>query len=80
MIKHLIKFGVICRKMLTGQLLPSSGELYIAKQNGRDQSDGHVGLCSQNNILIPNLTAKEHLNLYAAIKLKNGGHNDEVER
>lgn len=67
--------------MLTGQLLPSSGELYIAKQNGaKTQNDGQVGLCSQNNILIPNLTAKEHLNLYAAIKLSNGGHKDEVER
>lgn len=64
--------------MLTGQLLPSSGELFIAKQNG-GQSEGKVGLCSQNNILIPDLTAKEHLNLYAAIKL-NGGHRDEVER
>lgn len=63
--------------MLTGQLLPSSGELFIAKHNGQDE--GKVGLCSQNNILIPNLTAKEHLNLYAAIKL-NGGHKGEVER
>lgn len=63
--------------MLTGQLLPSSGEIFIAKQSG--QVEGKVGLCSQSNILIPNLTAKEHLNLYAAIKL-NGGHRDEVKR
>lgn len=63
--------------MLTGQLLPSSGELFISKQSG--QLEGKVGLCSQNNVLIPNLTAKEHLNLYAAIKL-NGRYRDEVQR
>lgn len=65
--------------MLTGQLLPSSGELFIAKSSKNGKSNGQVGLCSQSNILIPNLTAKEHLNLYGAIKL-NGGHGDEVEK
>ncbi|XP_059616632.1 glucosylceramide transporter ABCA12 [Phlebotomus argentipes] len=64
-------------KMLTGQILPSSGELYI--QTSRKLKGKHVGLCSQNNILIPQLTAKEHLSLYAAIKIGNDYH-EEVRR
>lgn len=65
--------------MLTGQLLPSSGDIFIANNHANGINSGHVGLCPQNSILIPNLTAKEHLDLYAAIKLNNA-HSEEVER
>ncbi|GAB0094455.1 ATP-binding cassette sub-family A member 12 [Sergentomyia squamirostris] len=64
-------------KMLTGQILPSSGELYV--QTSKNLKTKHVGLCSQNNILIPHLTAKEHLALYGAIKIGQDYHQ-EVRR
>lgn len=68
--------------MLTGQILPSSGEIFLPQSydlvTGINKDD-QVGLCPQNNVLIPNLTAREHLELYAKIKLKYG-FQKEVSR
>uniref|UniRef100_A0A1B0CFQ3 ABC transporter domain-containing protein n=1 Tax=Lutzomyia longipalpis TaxID=7200 RepID=A0A1B0CFQ3_LUTLO len=64
-------------KMLTGQILPSSGELYI--QTNRKLKGKNIGLCSQHNVIIPQLTAKEHLSLYGAIKIGKDYH-EEVRR
>lgn len=70
-------------KLLTGQIEPTSGKVFWP-QNW-DRITGHeydecVGVCPQNNILIPNLTAREHLEMYVRIKTKSAGGNKEVDR
>ena len=58
-------------KMLCGEIPPSSGTAYV---NGfdvttqLDQARENIGYCPQFDALLENLTAKEHLYLYAAIK------------
>ncbi|XP_034475484.1 phospholipid-transporting ATPase ABCA1 [Drosophila innubila] len=49
-------------KLLTGQTVQTTGQVLIAGE--------HVGVCWQDNILIPKLTAREHLELYAQLKLE----------
>lgn len=68
--------------MLTGQLKPTMGEITLPPNydliSGNRNNQEKIGLCSQNNILIPNLTAKEHLELYAKFKMRNG-YNAEIK-
>ncbi|XP_017085754.1 ATP-binding cassette sub-family A member 12 isoform X1 [Drosophila eugracilis] len=52
-------------KLLTGQIRQSSGKVLLAGEH-------QVGVCWQDNILIPTLTAREHLQLYAQIKMPPG--------
>nr|XP_016937083.1 ATP-binding cassette sub-family A member 13 isoform X1 [Drosophila suzukii]XP_016937084.1 ATP-binding cassette sub-family A member 13 isoform X1 [Drosophila suzukii] len=52
-------------KLLTGQIRQSSGKVLLAGEH-------QVGVCWQDNILIPTLTAREHLHLYARIKMPPG--------
>lgn len=63
-------------RLLTGQLLPNFGEIHLPLDydliTGFKNHQEHIGLCSQSNVLIPNLTAQEHLELYARIKLRKG--------
>lgn len=63
-------------KLLTGQLLPSFGEIHLPLDydliTGFENPQEQIGLCSQNNVLIQNLTALEHLELYAKLKLRKG--------
>lgn len=70
-------------KLLTGQIAPTSGDVFI--QQNLDRISGNeykerVGLCSQGNVLIPNLTAREHLELYARIKSNDKYPDREVNR
>lgn len=62
--------------MLTGQLAPTMGEINLPLNydliSGNKNNQEKIGLCAQNNVLIPNLTAKEHLELYAKIKMRSG--------
>lgn len=70
-------------KLLTGQLAPSSGHVFWPQNWDRitaHEYDERVGLCPQNNILIPNLTAREHLELYVKIKLNGKNEKNEVRR
>ncbi|KMZ10890.1 glucosylceramide transporter ABCA12 isoform X1 [Drosophila simulans] len=53
-------------KLLTGQIGQSSGKVLLSGEH-------QVGVCWQDNILIPTLTAREHLQLYAQIKIPQGG-------
>lgn len=55
---------------MTGQLAQSSGEVILNKT--KSSNGGNIGFCSQDNILIPDLTTREHLEIYARIKLKQG--------
>ena len=59
--------------MLTGQIVQTTGRV-ILSQSSDTQAEEYdkIGVCSQDNILIPSLTAREHLELYAKIKLKQG--------
>lgn len=63
-------------KLLTGQLKPSFGEIHLPLDydliTGFRNPQEQIGLCAQNNILIPSLTAQEHLELYAKLKLRKG--------
>lgn len=69
--------------MLTGQIAPSSGEIHLPLNydliSGIKNDQEQIGLCPQNNVLIPNLTAREHLELYAQIKLRKD-HRKEIRR
>lgn len=70
-------------KLLTGQIAPTSGQVYLPQN--LDRISGYefkerVGLCPQNNVLIPNLTALDHLELYASIKINEGSCGREVDR
>lgn len=72
-------------KLLTGQIAPSGGHVFWPQNWDRitgNDFDDRIGLCPQNNILIPNLTAKEHLQLYVRIKSSGNDNNNqrEVER
>lgn len=63
-------------KMLTGEEAASFGEVYLPLDydliTGFRNPQEQIGLCSQNNVLIPSLTAEEHLELYAKLKLRKG--------
>jgi len=58
-------------KMLSGDVIQTSGDAYI---NGFEipsklnEARHEIGYCPQFDSLLENLTAKEHLHLYAAIK------------
>lgn len=70
-------------KLLTGQIAPTFGEIHLPLDydliTGFRNEQEQVGLCPQGNVLIPNLTAREHLELYAQIKLRKD-HRKEVRR
>lgn len=58
-------------KMLTGQIYQTTGKV-ILNQLSETQNYEYdkIGVCSQDNILIPSMTPREHLVMYAKIKLK----------
>lgn len=63
-------------KLLTGQLVPTFGQVYLPLDydliSGFKNEAEQIGLCPQSNVLIPDLTAEEHFELYATLKLKKG--------
>lgn len=70
-------------KLLTGEIEPTLGEIHLPLDydliTGFKNEQEQVGLCPQGNVLIPDLTAREHLDLYAHIKFKKD-HRKEVRR
>lgn len=69
-------------KLLTGQIQATGGKVFLPQNVDQITGDEHkerVGLCPQGTVLIPNLTAKEHLEMYAQIKMERG-QAKEVER
>lgn len=69
-------------KLLTGEIQPTEGVVNLSQNLNHitgNTTKERVGLCPQNTVLIPNLTPKEHLQLYAAIKL-NDTNSMEVGR
>ncbi|XP_021514207.2 ABC-type organic anion transporter ABCA8A-like isoform X2 [Meriones unguiculatus] len=57
-------------KMITGETNPSAGQVLL-KGNSRRDTLGFLGYCPQENALWSNLTVREHLELFAAIKGMN---------
>ncbi|EAS01530.2 ABC transporter family protein (macronuclear) [Tetrahymena thermophila SB210] len=58
-------------KMLAGEIQPSSGSVHIMGYDLSYQINDarrYIGYCPQFDALLENLTAREHLELYAAIK------------
>ncbi|MEE6523005.1 hypothetical protein FKM82_021718, partial [Ascaphus truei] len=53
--------------MLAGEVKASAGEVLICG-GGTDDTTGSMGYCPQDSPLWPNLTVKEHLEIYAAVK------------
>ena len=57
--------------MAIGQILPSEGNIFIDKHNTRTelkQARQLIGYCPQFDALLPPLTVKDHLRLFARIK------------
>lgn len=71
-------------KLLTGETLPTCGEVYLPSNYNYitgDEAKEWVGLCPQGDVLLSNVTALEHLYLYASIKLdRHCDHGTEVRR
>ena len=60
--------------ILTGLTSPTSGTAYIFGYDIRDPNDMTMirrmtGVCPQHDILFDTLTAKEHLNFFAAVRV-----------
>lgn len=54
--------------IMTGSILPSSGDCYINEQNTRTEIPSGIGFCPQENIHVENLTVEEHLKFGAKLK------------
>ncbi|XP_042521401.1 ABC-type organic anion transporter ABCA8-like isoform X4 [Dipodomys spectabilis] len=54
-------------KVITGDMKPTAGQVLL---KGSSEGDplGFLGYCPQENVLWPNLTVREHLEVFAAVK------------
>ncbi|XP_068118184.1 ABC-type organic anion transporter ABCA8-like [Hyperolius riggenbachi] len=69
--------------MLAGELKPTTGKVALCSVEApnKNEDTAFLGYCSQNNPLWPNLTVKEHLEIYAAIKgMKKEDANNAIKR
>ncbi|XP_055983410.1 ATP-binding cassette sub-family A member 9 [Sorex fumeus] len=54
-------------KMITGATKPTAGQVILKGSSGETPLE-FLGYCPQENVLWPNLTVKEHLEVFAAVK------------
>ncbi|XP_077019793.1 ABC-type organic anion transporter ABCA8-like isoform X2 [Tamandua tetradactyla] len=67
-------------KLVTGDTKPTAGQVLLQENQGGDAA-GFVGCCPQENALWPGLTAREHLEVFAAVKgLRGAAARDAVTR
>jgi ATP-binding cassette subfamily A (ABC1) protein 3 len=70
--------------MLTGLMSPSGGEAHIMGKNvAEDMREirKDLGVCPQHDILFPDLTVREHLQLFATFKgVESQGMRDEIDK
>ncbi|XP_005584853.3 ATP-binding cassette sub-family A member 9 isoform X1 [Macaca fascicularis] len=67
-------------KMITGDTKPTAGQV-ILKGSGGEDPLGFLGYCPQENALWPNLTVRQHLEVYAAVKgLRKGDATIAITR
>lgn len=69
-------------KMITGEIQPTEGQMSIVGNNvltptGLSEARKYIGYCPQFDCLYPQLTVREHLELYASLK---GIHKEYRER
>ena len=68
---------------LTGLLAPTSGDAFVFGKSIKEEMDeirAMMGVCPQHDILWDDLTAAEHLRLFAQLKnVDTAGVNDEVD-
>ncbi|XP_003786658.1 ATP-binding cassette sub-family A member 8 [Otolemur garnettii] len=67
-------------KVITGDTKPTAGQVLLKSSGGGDTL-GFLGYCPQENALWPNLTVREHLEVYAAVKgLRKGDAKTTISR
>ncbi|XP_066442093.1 ATP-binding cassette sub-family A member 9-like [Eleutherodactylus coqui] len=54
--------------MLAGEIKPTAGEIVLHGAQCSDGSNTFLGFCCQDNPLWPDMTVKQHLEIYAAVK------------
>ncbi|XP_036612763.1 LOW QUALITY PROTEIN: ATP-binding cassette sub-family A member 10-like [Trichosurus vulpecula] len=61
-----------CIRMITGETRPTAGKVVLkgskTTSQQRDEMINILGYCAQENSVWPNLTVREHLEVYAAVK------------
>ncbi|XP_040186089.1 ABC-type organic anion transporter ABCA8-like [Rana temporaria] len=59
--------------ILAGEMKPTAGQVVLGNEGDphRTEDSAALGFCPQHNPLWPNLTVKEHLEIYAAVKGMN---------
>ncbi|XP_073463270.1 ABC-type organic anion transporter ABCA8-like isoform X2 [Aquarana catesbeiana] len=64
--------------ILAGEIKPSAGQVVLGNAGDphRTKDSAALGYCPQHNSLWPNLTVKEHLEIYAAVKGMNKEDTD----
>ncbi|KAG5475332.1 hypothetical protein LSCM1_03445 [Leishmania martiniquensis] len=69
--------------LMTGMLEADGGDCYVYGHSVRRELSAarqEIGLCPQHNILWPQLTVREHLGYYAAIKGLRGSEKEDAIR
>ncbi|XP_075050393.1 ABC-type organic anion transporter ABCA8-like [Mixophyes fleayi] len=71
--------------MLAGQIKPTAGEVVLCeldlpKTKISDESTAFMGYCCQDSPLWPDMTVKQHLEIYAAVKGMKKEDGDQVIR
>ncbi|TPP47555.1 ABC-2 transporter family protein [Leishmania donovani] len=69
--------------LMTGMLEADGGDCYVYGHSVRHELSAvrqEIGLCPQHNILWPQLTVREHLDYYAAIKGLRGSEKEDAIR
>ncbi|PIO28094.1 hypothetical protein AB205_0031540, partial [Aquarana catesbeiana] len=66
--------------ILAGEMKPTAGQVVLGKAGDplRTEDSAALGFCPQHNPLWPNLTVKEHLEIYAAVKGMNKEDTDRA--
>ncbi|XP_040186090.1 ABC-type organic anion transporter ABCA8-like [Rana temporaria] len=66
--------------ILAGEMKPSAGQVVLGNAGDphRTKDSAALGYCPQHNPLWPNLTVKEHLEIYAAVKGMNKEDTDRA--
>lgn len=64
-------------KVITGDTKPTAGQVVLKGRRGESPLE-FLGYCPQENVLWPNLTVKEHLEVFAAVKGLNKGDSATI--
>lgn len=67
--------------VLTGEVTASSGDIKVFGHSVKEDPYAVrrlIGICKQDDYLYPNLTAKEHMDLYAGLRGVNSEKHDKI--